>query len=259
MKTIEFIGASGSGKSTLFAILLEQRGERRWLTATEAKIKVAKQLNFQRGIYAWFVFLLKRNALRRYQSVVADILLRAYLKKDMHPYLSRYNPIITICLANLVHEQNIEAYRKGLFFEFYMNLLKTEVLLPEKLAVDDLVVFEDGLWHNSDGVGNPELAFHWHGIDQAELSALLPTGVIYCDLPAGDLFQRKLHRVRAGRGTMFEKGAKEEIQQMVEESIRMSSQTVEFLSNHGVPILTIRLDEDQEKNIQAIQEFIFCF
>ena len=261
MRRIEFIGASGTGKSTFFQELMKQRGrEDNWITPPEGRIQVAKTLSFRQRNSSRYVLMLatmKLNMLKKSQSNIATLLLKKIHKESFAQKISEYDPIIEVFLQGIMSNTNMESYRKGQFVEFFINLIITDLLMLEPLDKEQVVVFDDGMIHNLEGLTNEKYFNEMIRRNPDILKLCFPDAIIFLELNEEDVFNRRKKRIASGQATMLENNMDDQqLRQVCKESIEESKQLIFLLESYHIPILTIDMDEEKNANLKKVLHFI---
>jgi hypothetical protein len=264
MKKIEFIGASGVGKSTLFNELLKYRTRLEiWKTPSEARIKLAKKLPLEIdkiSLNTLLLLCLKLNLIRSKHSSIALCVLEKYRTEKIYESMYKYNNLIDMMLRNTINNSEVEPYRKGKRIEFYINLLLRDVLLLEGLSDNDLVVYDDGIIHNTSDFGDESSFYFMTQKNPNIITEILPQGVVFCELDAKEIYSRRKLRIYEGKGTILESNLNDEdLKRICKKSIESSSKKVILLEKYNVPVLKINMKVSTSKNIEMIQQFINKF
>lgn len=264
MKKIEFIGASGVGKTTLFNDILKNRSEHAsWITPTEARIQLAKtgQIDVPKfSMHGVMQTFLKLNVFKKRHAFLSDHVLRNLETKVLLESMSQYNDIIDLSLKEIAMDENVEPYKKVSFIDFYMNLILHDILTIEKFSDHSLIVYDDGLIHNSYAV-NDESKFHLMlEKNPALIEKVLPQGAVFCELSVEDNLARRKSRISKGRGHLLEIQQNDEnLYKFCEESIHISNQIITIFEKYGIPVLRLNMNDSNEKNIALFNQFIESF
>ena len=264
MKKIEFIGASGVGKTTLFNEILRNRSEEAsWITPTEARIQLAKteQVEVPKfSLQALMQTCLRMNIFKRRHAFLSDHVLRRLEQKVLLESMSQYNDIIDLSLREIAMDENVEPYKKVSFIDFYMNLILHDILTIEKYNDHSLVVYDDGLIHNSYAVNDESKFDNLLNKNPSLIEKVLPQGGVFCELSAVDNLSRRKSRISNGRGHLLEiQQDDDQLYKFCEESIRISNQIISIFEKYGIPVLRLDMNESNEKNIALFNQFIETF
>lgn len=258
---IEFIGASGVGKSTLFNEITENKPETAiWLTPLEARISLAKNKRIRQctqSSHAIMLALLKLHLFKQKHALLSSYVLRDDVKELIYNSMDSYNDIIELSLQALVTNQKIEPYRKAIFMEFYANLIIQDVLLPELLSGNPIIVYDDGIIHNSVGLTDETRFRELSNKNPSLLKRLLPQGVVFCELSLDDNLNRRKRRIAEGKGTILENQlTDEELIDICKESIETSEKIIDIFKRHSIPILRLNMNNSTKGNVKLFNQFI---
>lgn len=260
MRKIEFIGASGTGKSTLFHEVVKKRKGDTWITPSEGRVKMAKQLTYgekRSGLYFFLLTALKMNLFKKSQPHIAAILLQKSGKGDLPGSFHHYNILIEALLQVLADDRHMDAYRKGRYVEFYMKMIIQDLVMLEGIEDNQLVVYDDGLIHNSEGLLESKAFRRLVQEKDTLLNQILPEGAIFCELSREEVFYRRKKRVTSGQGTMLEQHLSDEkLWEDCKRSLRESRKTIDLLEELDIPVLKIDMKREEEENIQKIHHFL---
>lgn len=261
MRKIEFIGASGTGKSTLFEEVLKNRGEEdTWITPTEGRIQIVKKMSsgqYHSPLYKIMLTVIKLNLFKKNHSAIATFLLKKSKKERLALQLQEYDPLIKIFLQGMMMDLHMESYRKGQFIRFYLNLIETDLLLLEDIVPEQLIVYDDGIIHNTEGITNEKFFNEMVQSNSKILEKILPDGVVFCELSEIENYKRRKSRIVQGKGTMIENNlSDQQLKDLCHTSMEESKETIAILEAFSIPVLRINMDDDFEKNIDIVNEFI---
>jgi GTPase SAR1 family protein len=258
---IEFIGASGVGKSTLFNEVAENKPDTAiWLTPLEARITLAKKKRVRqckRGSHAILLAFLKLRIFKGKHAFLSYRVLRDDVRKQIYDTLDSYNDVIDIVLQAIATDQTIEPYRKAVFIEFYTNLIIQDVILLEKLSGNPIIVYDDGIIHNSFGLTDEIKFRELSNKNPSLIKRLLPQGAVFCELSLEDNLYRRKRRIAEGKGTILENQlTDEELIDICKESIQASEKVIDIFERHSIPVLKLNMNDSSKKNIQLFNQFI---
>lgn len=258
MKKIELIGASGVGKTTFSKELLKSK--RAWKTPDEARIEIVRNMtfkNFKSHKQKLCYLLLKLNIFPNINSKFASHSLSNYVKEKMYNDMNKYNDLISLMLNSIINDNEIESFRKGEFIAFYMNLIINDIIAIEDSNENSLILYDDGIVHNTIGLLNEEYFNLMITKNHKILDYVLPQAVIFCELNIEDNIKRRKQRIANGKGTCFETNlSHDKIVQICQKSISNSNNKISLLKKYNIPILKINMNDPVKINVKIVNEFI---
>ncbi|MEZ5334988.1 MAG: hypothetical protein R2741_07025 [Methanolobus sp.] len=265
MEKIEFIGASGAGKTTLFKQLLSERHDSKaWSTPQEARINIAMQQkdalirgNLLRFIGYNLYFLFKRNPHFR-RAALEKLLIEKYADIFSNN-AADYNCLFELLLDSWCGKtvQYLKPYNLIHFCQFYESILIRDLAILNFFSYDGVVVYEDGIMHNSIGLENSNAYEKIMQLPPENRKQILPCGIIYCNLPLEENILRRKKRIASGNITSLELNYNEdELRDLCNESCVSTARVVDLMRDLDVPILEIDMTKSNDENIDLIISFI---
>jgi hypothetical protein len=264
MEKIEFIGASGAGKTTLFKeLLLERNDNKGWSTPQEARIEIAMQQKYTlikddllRFISYNIYSLYKRNPL--FLRIALEKNLIDKYTKTFKNDVADYNCLFELLLDSACMKTNhLRPYNIIHFFHFYELLLIRDLALLNFFDYNGVVVYEDGIIHNSLGMENANAYEKILHLSPEKRKQIIPSGIIYCNISLEENILRRKKRIANGKITSLELNFNEdELIELCKESCADTARVIELMHDLDVPILEIDMTKSNEENVPQIISFI---
>ncbi len=261
MTRVEFIGASGSGKSKVLNDLLGTREkERTWLTPAEARVHLAKKKKLQFGkpdSRTVCLASLKAGLFRRRHGSFAQTVLRHNRRAAVYGRMSRFNDIIDFTLKSVANNADTEPYRKAVFLNYYIDLIINDILMIDEIGDERLIVYGDGIIHNSIGAGQQSQIDALVRRNPKLLNDVFPRAAVYFDISLEESIRRRRKRIKEGKGTSLDETIdNQRLIALSTQALKASRQTSELLERYGIPVLRIHAEADREENCLAVHGFL---
>ncbi len=260
MKRIEFIGGSGVGKSTLFQeVARHKKRQDAWLTAEEARIYLARTIAVDKTALRLAQLYLKTNMTRtkRLREYLTSKILSRSSRDIFDSIHDKYLDVADAYLEPMYEYDEINSVRKISLTADYYHRFLSEIMLLDYHPLNKVVVFDDGLIHNTSGFSQAErfrtiLANHTsHG------TSVIPVGIVYCNMNENSYLQRRRDRIRQGRGTALERTLNDDqLQRSCFQFLKSSQGKINVLRNYGIPVLEIDMEDPITVNARPVYEFI---
>jgi hypothetical protein len=202
-------------------------------------------------------FCLKTGLFKTSHSIFISGLL---WKKEKEAFLNAVGPyegLLEIMLKYYSSLNKGPVSKKIRMFSFYLEILIKNVLLLENNGCKNLVLYDDGIFHNNDGLVLP------HSLEDAmekhpEMSLIAnPIAVINCYASLEENIRRRKKRVDNGRGTFLEIGMDDSVlKQLSIDSIEASKSKIEQMKVIGIPVLDVNMQDSIESNTTRVIEFV---
>lgn len=257
MKRIETIGGPGIGKTTLFKEIIKlKKAKDCWVTVEEARRNLAKTVKPKNKLHKLFQFYLKINLISIYQQQMAIRILNSYTSDVLDSMWKSYSDVADLIFKGL-NKNNNNAVIKMVLASYCYKLLIKEIMLFDYFKVDDFVVFDESIIHNSSAFSDAkkiELIFKNH---EKLKTGVIPKRLIYCFLEEERYLERRKNRIREGKGTLVERTLKQqELKIFCYRSLKYAEEKIKVLKNYNIEILELNMEEPVSDNAKQAYDFI---
>ncbi|NLN86083.1 MAG: hypothetical protein GX133_00485 [Syntrophomonadaceae bacterium] len=260
MKRIEFIGGSGIGKSTLYReVVRHKKRQDPWMTAAEARGYLAKTIEVDKAALRLAQLYLKTNIpiTKRLRGYLTSKILSRYSRDIFDSVHEKYLDVADAFLGPLYEYGEINSVRKLSLYAHYYNQSLLQIMLLDYYKLNEVVVFDDGLIHNTPGFSEEDrfraiLANHANNG-----TSVIPTGIVYCIMNEKSYLERRKGKIRQGRGTARERTLNDEqLERSCHQFLKSSHGKISLLRKYGIPGLEIDMDDPIKENAQTVYEYI---
>jgi len=258
IKRIEFIGPSGVGKSTFYNHYLSQRKpELHWFSKEEVVQQYANEIINIKELPLRLQFYIKFGIKRKYyEQWFYRHFIKGYKNQIINESIDNYSILLDILIKDFAENKEVHPFNKLKMFNFYTQRLE-ELALVNHVGNNQKVLFDDGVIHNNSGLSNPLYFESLKNCDTTILKLILPSGVIYCDLPLEENLKRRKNRIGSGKGTFLEKDLDMvSLKKLTIHSNKKVSEKIQNIKNLGIPVLQLNMNDTIDKMVSEVDHFI---
>jgi hypothetical protein len=259
MKRIEFIGGSGIGKSTLLREFVKmKRPDDRWMTADEAKIYLAKKVNVNKGILKRLLQIyLKIGIFKRFRVNIAVTILDDFYDNTIDSMQEYYCDAAQLFLESLYEDNNRNSIQKVALAAYYNKLLISEIMLFNYYQLDNLVVYDDSIIHNTLKFGDQDRSSDVFKNHKNSDTGVIPIGVVHCYINEEIYIKRREGRIIQGDGTVLDRTKNDdELAQLCRRALKSAADKINVLKNHRIPVLEVDMANSVKDNAEMVYDFI---
>lgn len=262
VKRIELIGAPSVGKTTNLAEVLKLRKkEDLWITAEEAKIKIATYPGQTKGrLGRIFQFFLKTGQFPKWHRRMASYILEKQYDPVFYRLEKQYDGIATLFVNDLFQDSWLNSIQKLRLFHQYYNLLMKSVMILDNFQLNDLVIYDEGIFSHNLSFCSDEKTKEFF-VKNLNNTSIVPVGFIYCYMKEPEkYFHRRRQRIKNGKRRTKDALLNDiQLRELCRKSFNNAEQQMEVLRNHNIPILKINTDKPAEQNADSVYQFIRSF
>lgn len=262
MKRIEFIGGPAVGKTTVFNEITKiKKLKDQWMTYKEARIHLAKKVNIKNHTTIKFAqTILKMRAFEKVHSKFASFILNKFNENIFDEISNNYEDVSMVFLEELYNNGSISSIQKMRLTSYYYNLLLNGVIIFDYFKLDKLVIYEEGIIHNSSAFRDDKKASIVLKNHKNLGTSAIPIGIVHCYMDEEEYFKRRKDRISQGKGIFLDRTLSDnDLKELCQRSLKSAKEKIEVLKNYNVQVLELDMENPIKDNARKAHDFINAF
>ncbi len=227
------------------------------MTVEEARRHLAKTVKLKRKLHRLFQLFLKISSINILQRPMIRRILNSYTAGVLDSMQESYSDLVDLIFEGLYKNNKINSVKKIAQASYYYKLLFDELMLFDYFKIDDLVVFDESIIHNSADFSDEEkvgIIFKNHKILK---TSVIPVGVVHCYMDKLEYLERRKNRISEGRGISLDRTLKhKELEDLCYRSLKSAEEKIKVLKNYNIEILELNMEEPVSDNAKKAYYFI---